>query len=70
MRCVPTDSGAKGLPFRIDHCHATRVVRGLLCHPCNIAIGSMKGQHERLRAAANYIEKHRVPTTGVAASAV
>lgn len=40
----------------IDHDHATGKVRGLLCHPCNQALGLMRDNPGRLRAAADYIE--------------
>ena len=40
----------------VDHCHRTSHVRGLLCKPCNLAIGNMKDDAARLRAAANYVE--------------
>ncbi|MDP9144093.1 MAG: endonuclease VII domain-containing protein [Actinomycetota bacterium] len=45
--------------FRIDHCHKTNQVRGVLCHLCNVALGAMHDDADRLRAAADYIEKHR-----------
>ncbi len=40
----------------VDHDHSTGEVRGLLCDPCNSAIGIMEDSPERLRAAADYIE--------------
>lgn len=43
----------------IDHCHNTGKIRGLLCSRCNLGIGCMKDDPERLRAAALYIEHHR-----------
>lgn len=43
----------------VDHCHSTKKVRGLLCHFCNIGIGNLKDNPERLRAAATYLEEQR-----------
>lgn len=40
----------------IDHCHASGKVRGLLCHDCNVALGWMRDDAERLRSAARYLE--------------
>ncbi len=40
----------------VDHCHETGVVRGLLCSPCNTALGMMKDDVERLRRAINYLD--------------
>ena len=48
----PMDSG------RIDHCHATGKVRGLLCHGCNTSLGHMRDNPETLRRAAAYLEEH------------
>lgn len=45
-------------PLAIDHCHATHGVRALLCTACNLALGLMRDNPERLRAAADYVEGH------------
>ncbi len=47
--------------FHVDHCHATGLTRGLLCSPCNVALGNMQDDPARLRTAADYIERHRTP---------
>lgn len=43
--------------FDIDHCHRTGKIRGLLCETCNRAIGLMKDDAQRLRDAADYVER-------------
>ena len=43
----------------VDHCHATGVVRKLLCHNCNRALGLMKDNPELLRKAADYVEAYK-----------
>jgi hypothetical protein len=43
----------------VDHCHATGKVRGLLCMPCNTAIGQLGDDPARIRFAADYVETGR-----------
>lgn len=47
----------KGRMFDVDHNHSTGVVRGLLCTSCNRVLGHAGDSPERLRAAADYLER-------------
>src|SRR5882762_3909116 len=39
----------------VDHCHDTMKVRGLLCHHCNVGIGSLKHDMKIIQAALKYL---------------
>lgn len=41
---------------KVDHCHKTGVVRGLLCHDCNIALGWARDNSNTLRRLADYLD--------------
>lgn len=43
----------------IDHCHETGKIRALLCHSCNVAIGSFKDDIQLLKNAISYLERHK-----------
>lgn len=42
-------------PLYVDHCHSTGVIRGLLCHACNIALGMFKDDIVLMERAIKYI---------------
>lgn len=42
----------------IDHCHTTKVVRGLLCLNCNRTLGFAKDNINTLKALIRYLRKH------------
>ena len=49
----------KDLPanYVIDHDHASGVVRGLLCRPCNLTLGLVKDNQAVLRRLMAYLER-------------
>lgn len=42
----------------VDHDHATGLVRGMLCHRCNTALGNLKDSPELCERAAAYLRHH------------
>jgi hypothetical protein len=52
------------LPFKkscTDHIHGTMIVRGIICKPCNTAIGYLRDSPERCYKAAAYLEPFAPP---------
>lgn len=52
-------SGGQPRPLCIDHDHESGVVRDLLCGACNSALGYFNDDPDLMRAAAEYIERHK-----------
>lgn len=42
----------------IDHSHATKAVRGLLCHNCNIGLGGFEDNPDSLAKAVEYLKRN------------
>lgn len=51
--------GANGHKHRlvIDHCHTSGIVRGILCHNCNRALGLMQDNPEYFKRAISWVER-------------
>lgn len=52
--CEEVPKTARGL--HIDHCHKTKAVRGLLCHGCNVGIGSLREDPAIFFKAISYLK--------------
>jgi hypothetical protein len=46
------------ISLAVDHCHITGKVRALLCQRCNIALGHLDDDIERLKVAIDYLTKY------------
>lgn len=44
----------------VDHCHDSKVIRGLLCRRCNSAIGLFDEDPDKLKSAIGYIARFRL----------
>lgn len=63
--CRKAPSGARGNKWlHVDHNHKTGKVRELLCHSCNMGIGSLKEDILTLEAAIKYLVKHNGDDNG------
>lgn len=50
-------------PLQVDHCHVTDKVRGLLCGPCNRALGMLQENPVLTDNATGYLKKALVLVT-------
>ena len=53
----PARAAKNSIAVTVDHCHATNVVRGLLCYSCNLGLGIFKDCLQRMRSAIIYLEQ-------------
>ena len=61
FRCAGCLTHQKDLEYSlcVDHCHTTDKPRGLLCKPCNLALGNCDDDPDTLRRLAQYAEETR-----------
>ena len=58
--CGSDQKKNRGHTLAVDHCHHSGIVRGLLCHTCNRAIGMLGDNTLLLAKALKYLSKHEV----------
>lgn len=56
-KCAICRSSCPRGRLSVDHNHETGEIRGLLCRDCNRALGIFRDDPDRLRKAAEYLEK-------------
>lgn len=57
-------SGLYIAPLCLDHCHNCKdkgqhIIRGLLCHNCNSAMGKLDDNIDILKSMISYLERHK-----------
>lgn len=52
-----TPKSKKG--WHIDHCHSTGKVRGVVCQPCNLALGHVKDDVAHLEKLIGYLQRYK-----------
>jgi hypothetical protein len=57
--CGTNKPGSRHKFFVVDHCHASKQVRGLLCHNCNTMLGHARDSITTLSGAILYLEESR-----------
>lgn len=60
-RCAVCDCGpvgGRGRKLHVDHDHETGIIRGLLCHGCNAAIGLFREDPDLMTKAIVYLKRH------------
>lgn len=55
--CRRPETNPRRKSLSIDHCHASGMIRGLLCSRCNLAIGLFRDDPITIRSAVEYLEK-------------
>ena len=56
---MPIKEPGKSRGTHTDHCHLTGQVRGILCHGCNVSLGLMKEDLNKIMGLLEYAKKHQ-----------
>ena len=55
--CGTYDPGSR-YGWHTDHSHSSQQLRGILCHQCNIALGCVDDDLDRLQKLIDYLRKY------------
>jgi len=62
-RCAACGTTPADRPLQLDHDHITGEVRGLLCRPCNTALGLLRDSPAKLQGLITYLTQRLGETT-------
>lgn len=51
--------------LHVDHCHDKMLVRGIVCHSCNVGLGHFRDNPELLKKAAKYLTHNQTIKRGL-----
>jgi len=57
--CKTDAPGGRYGTFHVDHCHKTGIVRGILCHNCNVTLGKMGDSVDGVMKYLDYLSRKR-----------
>ncbi len=55
--CSSKEAKGNSKHLKVDHCHETGKVRGLLCNSCNLGLGKFKDDIKSLEKAISYLKE-------------
>lgn len=61
--CGTHEPAGKG-GFKVDHCHSTGAIRGLLCNYCNVGLGQFRDNINILENAILYLKQSKEKKCG------
>jgi hypothetical protein len=54
-KCMICQNSPTNKSLHVDHCHSTGILRGILCHGCNTALGLFRDDVSVLNSAIDYL---------------